>query len=243
MTGRRRSSTALIGLTGLLAVLVVAGSAEGAWWPQRQLAVKRMVAADHVAPTKPRGLTVVSSTASSLTVSWQRSSDRVGVAGYTVYRDGVRVGSTAATRTRYVVSSLKCGTGHRIAVQAYDRAGNRSARAAVVAATSACVDTQPPSVPANVTQTNVTSSSITVSWAASSDNVGVVGYEVLSDGALAGSTASTLYALTALRCGAMYTIGVRALDASGHRSEAASILVTTAGCPIPPPRPRRRPSG
>ena len=46
-----------------------------------------------------------------------------------------------------------------------------------------------------------------------------------------GSTASTLFALTALRCGAMYTIGVRALDAAGHRSDAASILVTTGGCP------------
>ena len=128
-----------------------------------------------------------------MTVSWQRSSDRVGVAGYIVYRDGVRIGSTAASRTRYVVSSLTCGTSHRIAVQAYDRAGNRSARAVILAATSACVDAEAPSVPANVAQTAVTSSSITISWTASTDNLGVVGYEVLSDGALAGSTASTLY--------------------------------------------------
>ncbi len=150
---------------------------------------------------------------------------------YIVYRDGVRIGSTAATKTRYVASTLTCGTSHRIAVQAYDRAGNRSARAVILAATSACVDTQAPSVPANVAQTGVTSSSITISWSASTDNFGVVGYEVLSDGALAGSTASTLFALTGLRCGAMYTIGVRALDAAGHRSDAAGILVTTAGCP------------
>ncbi len=220
-------------MTGLVAALLVsgAGTAEGAWLPKGKLALKRTLAADRVAPTKPRALTVVATTASSVTVSWRRSSDRTGVAGYTVYRGGVRIGSTSATRTRYVVPSLRCGTSHRIAVQAYDLAGNRSARAMIVAATSACVDTQAPSVPANLAQTAVTSSSITVSWAASSDNFGVVGYEVLSDGALAGSTAATLYALTSLRCGAMYTIGVRALDAAGHRSAAASILVTTAGCP------------
>ena len=198
---------------------------------ERKLALKRITAADKVAPTKPRALKVVSTTASSVTVSWQRSTDRVGVAGYTVYRDGVRVGSTAATTTRYVTSSLTCGTSHRIAVQAYDRASNRSARAVILAPTSACVDSQAPSMPANVAQTGVTSSSITISWSASTDNFGVVGYEVLSDGALAGSTASTLFALTGLRCGAMYTIGVRALDAAGHRSDAAGILVTTAGCP------------
>ena len=230
---RLRRSTLLTGMTGLVAALLVAGagSAEGAWLPKGKLALKRTLAADRVAPTKPRALTVVATTASSVTVSWRRSSDRTGVAGYTVYRGGVRIGSTSATRTRYVVPSLKCGTSHRIAVQAYDLAGNRSARAMIVAATSACVDTQAPSVPANLAQTAVTSSSITISWAASSDNFGVVGYEVLSDGALTGSTASTLYALTSLRCGAMYTIGVRALDAAGHRSAAASILVTTAGCP------------
>jgi chitodextrinase len=225
-----RRSTVLVALVAGLLV-VGTGAAEGAWWPQRMLNLQRTLAADRVAPTKPSRLTVVATTQSSVTVSWRPSSDRVGVAGYIVYRDGVRVGSTASTRTRYVASSLTCGTSHRIAVQAYDLAGNRSARAVILAATSACVDNAPPSMPSNVVQTDVTSSSITVSWAASTDNFGVVGYEVLSDGVLAGSTASTVFALTALRCGAMYTIGVRALDAAGHRSDAASILVTTGGCP------------
>ena len=230
---RLRRSTVLIGLIGLLAVLLIAesGIAEGALLPKGKLSLRGTPAADRVAPTKPRGLTVVSTTASSVTVSWRRSSDRVGVAGYTVYLDGVRIGSTAATRTQYAVSSLKCGTSYQIAVQAYDLAGNRSALAAILASTSACVDTEPPSVPSNVAQTNVTSSSITISWTPSTDNMGVVGYEVLSDGVLVGSTASTLFAITSLRCGAMYTIGVRALDAAGHRSAAASILVATAGCP------------
>ena len=42
--------------------------------------------------------------------------------------------------------------------------------------------------------------SITVSWCGSTDDFGVVGYEVLRDGALVGSTASRLYAVTALQC-------------------------------------------
>ena len=63
------------------------------------------------------------------------------------------------------------------------------------------------------------------------DNFGVVGYDVLRDGALAGSTASTQYAVTSLQCGTMYTIGVRAFDAGGNRSAAANVLLTTASCP------------
>ena len=242
----RSRRTALIGLIGLIAALLLVGSgtAEGAWWPKRKLALKRIAAADQVAPTKPRGLKVASTTASSVTVSWQRSTDRVGVAGYIVYRDGVRIGSTAATKTRYVASTLTCGTSHRIAVQAYDRAGNRSARAVILAATSACVDTQAPSVPANVAQTGVTSSSITISWSASTDNFGVVGYEVLSDGALAGSTASTLFALTgaSLRCRctpSAFGLSTRPVIA---RMRPAS-WSRRPGAPIRQPHPRPRRSG
>ncbi len=98
----RRSTVLVAMIAGLL--VVGAGAAEGAWWPQRMLNIQRTLAADRVAPTKPSRLTVVSTTASSVTVSWRRSSDRVGVAGYIVYRDGVRIGSTPSTRTRYVAS-------------------------------------------------------------------------------------------------------------------------------------------
>ncbi len=234
---RRSRSIALIGVFGLLAALLAVGSdpASGAL-ASRDGAPKRTSARpapgpDRTAPSKPSRLTVATATTTSVAISWRRSSDRFGVAGYIVYRNDVRVGTTNATTTRYTHAGLACGTSYRIGVEAYDRAGNRSARATILAATAPCADSQAPSAPTEVSQRDVTASSLTVSWGAASDNLGVVGYEILRNGTLAGSTASTVYVLTALQCGTMYTIGVRAFDAAGNRSPATSVLMTTSGCP------------
>ena len=118
-------------------------------------------------------LNVVSTTASSVTVSWRRSSDRVGVAGYTVYRDGVRIGSTGCDQDplRRVVAHVRDESSDR-------RPGLRPRRATARPGQSSSPrrrrawTSRAPSVPANVVQTAVTSSSITISWAASTDNFG-----------------------------------------------------------------------
>ena len=184
---------------------------------------------DKTAPTKPSNLRVASTTQSTVTISWRASRDRVGVAGYTLYRNDQRVGSSAQRSHTY--ASLDCGTSYLFGVRAYDAAGNRSTRALIVAATTACPDTQPPTQPGSVWQVAVTSSSVTLGWGAASDDLGVIGYEVLSDGGLAGSTATTQYAVSGLACGTMHTLGVRALDAAGNRSTTASVLMATSPCP------------
>ena len=192
--------------------------------------IKRAAARpDRTAPTKPSNLRVASTTQSTVTISWRASRDRRGVAGYTAFRNDQRVGTTA--ERSYTYASLACGTSYLFGVSAYDAAGNRSARALVIAATTACPDTQPPTQPASVWQTGVTSSSITLAWQAAGDNLGVIAYEVLSDGNLAGSTATTQYAVGGLTCGTMHTLGVRALDAAGNRSTTASVLMATSPCP------------
>ena len=226
MRARRRSHrwVAVVGLAGLAAVLLAAGSAPaagaspspGAGSKRKGTPTRTASRIDTAAPTKPDRLAVVSATSSSVTISWRRSADRVGVTGYIVYRDGMRVGSTPARTRRYTASGLACGTSHTYGVEAEDRAGNRSARATILAATAACTDTSAPSAPTNLARMDVTASSVTVSWSASSDNIGVVGYDVLRDGAIEGTTSATLYAVTALECGTMYTIGVRAYDGVGQ---------------------------
>ena len=191
----------------------------------RRAAVRR----DRTAPTKPSRLRVVSTTQSTVTIAWAASTDRVGVVGYQLFRNDQRVGTTA--QRSYTFASLACGTSYLLGVRAYDAAGNVSARALVVAATTACPDTQPPTQPSSVWQVAVTSSSVTLGWGAASDDFGVIGYEILSDGSLAGFTATTQYAVSDLACGTMHTLGVQALDAAGNRSPAASVLMATSPCP------------
>jgi len=89
-------------------------------------------------------------------------------------------------------------------------------------------DTTPPTVPTGVTATPG-STSVSLTWTAATDNVGVAGYDVLnSAGAVVGSTTSTSYQVTGLTPNTAYTFSVRARDAAGNQSAASSpVSVTT----------------
>ncbi|MFD0670969.1 fibronectin type III domain-containing protein [Cohnella sp. GCM10027633] len=88
-------------------------------------------------------------------------------------------------------------------------------------------DTQAPSIPSGLSSSGVTSSSVSLSWNASTDNVGVTGYDVYRGGTLVGSTASTSYTNTGLAASTSYTFTVRAKDAAGNVSAASSPLTAT----------------
>lgn len=91
-------------------------------------------------------------------------------------------------------------------------------------------DTQPPTVPTGLTASNAGSSSVTLSWTASTDNIGVTGYEVLAGTTVAGSATTTSLLVTGLTPDTQYTFSVRARDAAGNVS-ATSTPVTTRTLP------------
>jgi chitodextrinase len=97
---------------------------------------------DTVPPSAPTNLAVAGTTADSIQASWTASTDDVGVAGYYVYRDGVRLASTLSPG--YTYTGLACETSYTLDVEAYDAAGNLSPRASVTAETAACDPSSPP---------------------------------------------------------------------------------------------------
>ena len=82
-------------------------------------------AEDRLAPTPPRMLHSPSQTDSTIELQWGASADNVGVAGYHIYMDGVKIGSTNG-ETQYTVTGLNAGVGYAFKVSAYDAAGNES---------------------------------------------------------------------------------------------------------------------
>ena len=185
---------------------------------------------DKTAPTAPSGLVVGGATQTGLTVSWNKSSDNVGVAGYGVYRSGSSLGSTSGTS--FAASGLTCGTSYTFAVDAYDAAGNRSAQASVTGSTTACssVDKTAPTAPSGLVVGGATQTGLTLSWNKSSDNVGVAGYGVYRNGSALGSASGTSFAASGLSCGTSYTFAVDAYDATGNRSAKASVSGSTTAC-------------
>lgn len=89
------------------------------------------------------------------------------------------------------------------------------------------VDTQAPSVPAGLTSSNKTQTSFTLSWAASSDNVGVTGYEVFKNGVSIGTTTTTSMSVTGLSANTAYSMTVRARDAVPNWSAQSTALNVT----------------
>ena len=94
--------------------------------------------ADTQAPSTPAGLTVSGQTQTALTLSWNASTDNVGVTGYGLYRGGTAVGTTGASTRTYTFTGLTCGTTYTLTVDAADAAGNRSAQATATGTTAAC---------------------------------------------------------------------------------------------------------
>ncbi|MGI5500239.1 proprotein convertase P-domain-containing protein [Lentzea sp. CA-135723] len=91
-------------------------------------------------------------------------------------------------------------------------------------------DTEAPSAPANPRSTGVTSSSASLAWDASTDNVGVTGYEVLNGTTVAATSTGTTAIVTGLTADTSYTFTVRALDAAGNQSkQSAAVTARTSG--------------
>src|SRR6202007_401441 len=89
--------------------------------------------ADTTAPTTPTGLAASAPTSSSLTLSWNASTDNVGVAGYRVYRDGTLVASPSGTSVS--ITGLSTGVPYSSPVSAFAAAGNVSAPSAPLSVT------------------------------------------------------------------------------------------------------------
>jgi len=80
---------------------------------------------------------------------------------------------------------------------------------------------------------NATTTSVSLSWSASMDNVGVAGYGVYNGVDLVSTTAGTTGIVGGLVCGTNYTLAVDAFDGSGNSSPKSTVMVATLDCPAP----------
>ena len=180
-------------------------------------------------PTAPSNLSSSNITTSSFTLSWTAATDNVGVTGYDVYQDGVKINASNISSTSYNVSGLTAGTTYSYFVKANDAAGNQSAASISLSVTTNSQDTQPPTAPANLSATVMTQTSFLLKWNASTDNIGVTGYDVYRNGVKINPSniTTTSYNVAGLTPGTTYSLYVIAKDAGGNQSSASSSLNVT----------------
>jgi parallel beta-helix repeat protein len=93
------------------------------------------VSVDLEAPTVPTTLAVAAD-ASRVDVTWSEATDNVGVTGYTVYRDGVPVGTVGFGTLSFSDTTVVGSTTYSYAVDAFDAVGNHSDPSAAVSVTT-----------------------------------------------------------------------------------------------------------
>ena len=101
--------------------------------------------------------------------------------------------------------------------------------------TASAADTSPPTQPGAITVSSLTATSATLSWAKSTDDVGVVGYRVYRGPASAADTQLTIssldvtssYSATRLYSATAYKFGIQAIDAANNKSVMRTVTLTT----------------
>ncbi|MFV8373640.1 endonuclease [Flavobacterium sp. LB2P6] len=91
-------------------------------------------------------------------------------------------------------------------------------------------DAQAPTTPTNLVASGTTSNSVSLSWTASTDNIGVTGYNVYLNSTLKTTVTGTMTTITGLTASTAYTFSVKAKDAAGNVSASSNVVnVTTTG--------------
>ena len=188
-------------------------------------------------PSIPTNLRVTPVSSNRMNLSWEASTDNVGVSMYQIYRNGSLLFQVNALNTTdwSTTNPLSPNREYTYYVKACDSAGNCSNPSASVTEwtlsnttnttnTTPTTDTQPPSIPSNLTATPLSTNQIRLNWSASTDNVGVDFYRVYRDGIHRMTVYSPGFLDTGLQSGKEYTYKIRACDKVGNCSnDSASV--------------------
>lgn len=201
---------------------------------------------DTTPPTAPGTPVATDLTDHGFTLSWAPSTDAVGVVTYRV-STSEPPGSLVPYRAwqtptnSIVITDLVPAERVNLWVRAYDAAGNASAFSPRVSVTTAGpADVTPPSAPgapqASTTCTSVAICLVTLSWAPSTDDVGVMVYGVqevtVYGGVVLGTSTTTSVTISgAVKVGYTYSFVVFAMDYGHNRSPVSAAVSVTPVLP------------
>ena len=185
-------------------------------------------------PTNVSELTVASYTESSVKLLYSEASDDNGVTGYRICRNGTVCGVT--TELTFTDTGLKPNTAYIYTVFAIDAENNISESSPSVTVTTKEDKSRPEPVK-SMSVSRRTGSSVTLTWKAAVDNVGIKEYELYRRSGneeyelIAEHIKKTTYKDEGITAGIQYKYYLIAIDTSGNRSENG--IETDASAALP----------
>jgi len=191
---------------------------------------------DGTPPTTPTNLVAAATGTTTIGLTWSPSADpETGIAGYRIFRGGVEIATT--TQTSYQDGGLTPSTTYAYRVRALNGQGLESAQSNQASATTR--DGTGPTTPTNLAATPTGTTTISLTWTASSDpESGVASYRIFRGESQVGQTAQTSFADTGLTPATEYEYRVRAVNGDGLESALSSPAKATTLDATPPTTPQ-----
>lgn len=186
---------------------------------------------DTEAPSIPNGIQTQKVTANSIELTWNTSTDNVGVKGYQIFRNGEMIDTVPGTH--FIDKKLQPSTEYSYTVKAIDAAGNvsKESTALTVKTTVEAPDTEAPTQPKGLHSMGTTASSVDLMWSPSDDNVGVDHYDIYREieGTMKkiATSNTTSYMDKNLLANSTYKFTVKAVDVAGNESVQSNIFTIT----------------
>jgi len=179
---------------------------------------------DTEAPSIPSGLLATNITTNSIELSWDASTDNIGVSSYDVYIDGNLEASTS--NTNYTATELSSNITYDFTVSARDIAENISAQSSPLSVTTQ-EDIEAPSVPANIVISDETDVSFKITWDPSTDNTEVIHYNIYLDDIFYDMINVSTYIVNGLTASTTYIVTLEAVDEVNNTSAQSTPVNAT----------------
>jgi chitodextrinase len=178
-------------------------------------------------PSSPTDFKIVSQTTTGTVVTWTGSID-TEVVGYAISLNEEPPLVLSASVKHYEFKELPTSPAPLIELWAIDVRGNTS-----LVSFAELLDIIPPGKPGTPVVSNVTGTSATLTWVASTDNVGVTGYQISLGGSTPILVTELNHKFINLKDATAYSVEVRAIDAAGNHSDPSSVSFSTPDTTVP----------
>lgn len=194
-------------------------------------------------PSAPGNVVASNITQTEATITWEASSDNIGVLGYRIYVNDVILSDVNNSTLTVELKDLAPAKEYKVKVSAFDKAGNESdfGGTKFVSLPSATA----PNAPVNIQVGEISETLATITWEEPTENSGILGYIIYRNGENVGEVNfdTTRFVLEGLLPNSTYEVAVVSFNVAREESSRISLTFDTAKTePVPDTQKPTKPS-
>ncbi|PKA98419.1 fibronectin type III domain protein [Flavobacteriaceae bacterium MAR_2009_75] len=182
---------------------------------------------DSLSPGPPINLKIIEVTSDIVHFEWESASDSTKVSEYRIYQDEVLVGST--TQMEFQVSELIANTEYHFAVATVDDKDQESDLSESLVVTTEAHEERPVpnSIPVNLSASEITLTSLELSWETDKDSLSSTEFKVYQDGTFFATVSESRIEVSGLSPNSEYSFSVSTIDENNNESERSNPLTVS----------------